>query len=223
MILIDKPAVCERECGCTHAPGSGTKLVVVTGGPSAGKTAILEIARKELCEHVALIPEAASIVFGGGFWRLSSDSARRASQRAILHIQKEMEALVIGEGKWAIGLCDRGLLDGLAYWPGDEAEFWAAAESSLEAEYARYHAVIHLRTPDEAYGYNNENPLRTENAAEAIAIDQRIAHAWSGHPNYTPIDSSPDFIYKVETAMKHITMHLPDCCLNGLGMAKTGK
>jgi len=39
-------------------------LVVLTGGPGAGKTAFLEIARRNFCEHIAVLPEAASIVFG---------------------------------------------------------------------------------------------------------------------------------------------------------------
>jgi adenylylsulfate kinase-like enzyme len=56
----------ETPCTCVehhHEP----KLIVVTGGPGAGKTALLEVARKALCSHVALLPEAATILFGGGF------------------------------------------------------------------------------------------------------------------------------------------------------------
>jgi len=37
--------------------------IVVTGGPGAGKTAVLEIARRELA-HVEILPEAATIVRG---------------------------------------------------------------------------------------------------------------------------------------------------------------
>ncbi len=218
MSAITQAATCEGQCGCARPPGK-TKLVVVTGGPGAGKTAVLEIIRKELCGHVVILPEAASIVFGGGFWRLQSISARQASQRAILHIQQEIERLVLGEETWAVGLCDRGLLDGLAYWPGDARDFWQAAGTSLEAEYARYHSVIHLRTPDEDLGYNNHsNPLRTESAAQAAEIDGRIHDIWSRHPRYRTIESTPDFLVKVERAMLHIIEDLPDCCANALPM-----
>ena len=65
--------------------------------------------------------------------------------------------MVMAERKWTVALCDRGLLDGLAYWPGDTRDFWAAAGTSLKAEYARYHAVIHLRTPNDDFGYNHVN------------------------------------------------------------------
>ena len=55
------------------------------------------MAKKVLCDHVVVLPEAATIVFGGGFWRLESASAKMAAQRAIFHVQREMEYLVVGE------------------------------------------------------------------------------------------------------------------------------
>lgn len=55
-------------CGCPE-PSHELRLVVVTGGPDAGKTAVLELAARSFCEHVAILPEAATIVFGGGFPR----------------------------------------------------------------------------------------------------------------------------------------------------------
>lgn len=206
-----KPATCEKDCSCSAAHDD-TKLIVITGGPGAGKTAVLEIIRKQLCEHVVILPESASIIFGGGFWRLDSPSARRAAQGAILHVQQQIENLVIGEKAWAVGLCDRGLLDGLAYWPGEESEFWAEARTTLAAEYRRYHAVIHLRTPTEALGYNHINPLRTETAAQARVIDDKIAKIWSGHPRYRTVESAHDFLTKAHKALRYIMDDLPGCC-----------
>src|SRR5262245_41814414 len=105
-----------RSCACskTHP----TKLVVLTGGPGAGKTAILELIKHHGCEHVVVLPEAATIVFRGGFPRGVSEPARRAAQRAIFHVQRELEQLALEEGRGAVALCDRGTIDGLAYWPG---------------------------------------------------------------------------------------------------------
>ncbi len=215
MIPVTEALTCERECGCAPPVGP-MKLIVITGGPGAGKTAVLEIIRKELCRHIVILPEAASIIFGGGFWRLPSITARQASQRAILHIQQEMERLVIAEGKWTMGLCDRGILDGLAYWPGDTRDFWAAAGTSLEAEYARYHAVIHLRTPTDDFGYNHVNPLRTETAAQAAEIDARIHDIWAQHPHYRMVKSTQDFMLKVQEAMHYIMEDMPACCARSL-------
>jgi predicted ATPase len=43
-----------------------TRRIVLTGGPGAGKTATLEMIKHAFCEHVRVLPEAATIVFGGG-------------------------------------------------------------------------------------------------------------------------------------------------------------
>lgn len=56
-----------RGCACTAR--HNRLRVVLTGGPGAGKTAVLELIRQSLCTHVKILPEAAGIVFGGGFPR----------------------------------------------------------------------------------------------------------------------------------------------------------
>ena len=38
-------------------------------------------------------------------------------------------------------LCDRGTVDGAAYWPGEPHHFFDEIESTLERELARYDAV----------------------------------------------------------------------------------
>ena len=37
---------------------------MLTGGPGAGKTATLEMIKDAFCDHVKVVPEAASVVFG---------------------------------------------------------------------------------------------------------------------------------------------------------------
>ncbi len=191
---------------------SNTNLVVITGGPGAGKTAVLEVAKKFLCARVAILPEAASIIFSGGFWRLESDNARAAAQTAIYHVQKQMEQLVHAEHRWGLGLCDRGTLDGLAYWPKDEATFWDMTQSQILKEYVKYKTVIHLKTPPIEHGYNHQNPLRLESASQAKKIDEKIAKIWSNHPHYRVIESSASFWLKTQTAIEYIIEELPECC-----------
>lgn len=197
-------------CEChqeTHEP----KFVVVTGGPGAGKTAVLELVRKVLCPHVTVLPESASILFSGGFWRRDTVPARSAAQRAIFHVQKELERIVADEMKTAVGLCDRGSIDGLAYWPKDEASYWSELRTDRATEYARYAAVIHLRTP--RAGYNHANPMRIENAAEALLIDEKLLKVWEGHPNRTIIERHDDFLVKADKAIKRIKEFIPECCV----------
>ncbi len=205
---------CKQDCPCRVA--HSCQLVILTGGPGAGKTAVLEIARKVLCEHVAILPEAASILFGGGFWRLNSTSARKAAQRAIYYVQEEMESLVLNENQWATGLCDRGTLDGLAYWPTSESEFYEALNTNLEREYSKYKAVVHLRSPSLERGYNHQNPIRIESAEVAAEIDKKIHIVWKNHPNYSVIESTADFAEKLQQATKCIQAFMPECCKSHL-------
>lgn len=194
-------------CAARHDP----RRVVLTGGPGAGKTAVLEMVRRSLCEHVRVLPEAASVVFGGGFPRDDDPECRRAAQRAIFHVQRELE--VIGDGHdAAIVLCDRGTIDGLAYWPGAPEDFWASARTTLEVELERYSAVIHLRTPTPEQGYNWQNPLRTESADAAARIDALILDAWARHPRRYLVESSGDFVDKAATAIAILRQELPECC-----------
>lgn len=190
------------------------KFIAITGGPGAGKTAVLEMARRTLCEHVAVLPEAAGIIFGGGFPRRNSDPAMRAAQRAIYHVQREMEFLYEREDHHMVSLCDRGTLDGLAYWPGTREEYFESVKSTMQAELVRYQAVIHLRVPSVAMGYNNSNVLRSETAEEARIIDDRIIDVWRDHPNRYIIDSAESFMQKAQDAMELIHDNLPEsCCL----------
>ena len=197
------------ECKSTdHAP----RLVVLTGGPGAGKTAVLEIVKRNFCEHVQVLPEAASIVFGGGFPREVSLAWRRAAQRAIYRVQRELERGALEAGGAAVVLCDRGTVDGVAYWPPDDASFWPDVGSSLESELARYSAVIHLRTPTADGGYGRANPLRIETAREAAAVDERIGAAWARHPRCAIVANAPDFLTKVANAVALIREQVPPCC-----------
>ena len=198
-------------CACQRREHE-CKLIVLTGGPGAGKTAVLEIAKKNFCEHVSVLPEAASIIFGGGFWRHETLATKKASQRAIFHVQRELERAVDEEKRSAIALCDRGTIDGLAYWPDTEESFWKELGTTREKEFSRYAAVIHLRSPSESMGYNFQNPVRTESAHLAAIIDDRIAKAWEGHPRRFFIDSTEDFFKKAERAVALIKSELPDCC-----------
>jgi predicted ATPase len=196
------------DCGCRRE--HLRRRIVLTGGPGAGKTAVLELVRRSLCTHVAVLPEAAGIVFGGGFPRSRSGNGRQAAQRAIYFVQRELEATADAEDT-PIVLCDRGLVDGVAYWPGP-GDFWAAVGANRAGTLARYDAVVHLRVPDERNGYGHQNPLRIESVAEALAIDERILHAWEGHPRRFVVDAASDFIGKAQRAMELLQRELPECC-----------
>ena len=199
-----QPCTCQLD---VHHP----KFIVLTGGPGAGKTAALETAARSFCQHVAILPEAASIVFGGGFPRHETEPGRKAAQRAIYRVQCEVERLVVEERQVAIGLCDRGTVDGAAYWPAGRRDYWREVVTTLDEEIGRYEAVVHLEPPSHETGYQ-QNELRPESAQEARSIDARIGAAWQGHPKVVTVASRTDFLSKQIAVLALVRAELPRCC-----------
>jgi predicted ATPase len=194
-------------CACTTRHDD--HRVVLTGGPGGGKSAVLELAKLFFCRHVRTLPEAAGIVFGGRFPRNGRPVIAEAAQRAIYHVQRELESTTATDNP-AMVICDRGTLDGAAYWPGP-GSLWDAVGSTRAAELARYHAIIHLRVPT-IDAYTHDNPLRVESHDEAHAIDERIAAAWAGHPRYLEVPATEDFLGKARHALHHLRECIPACC-----------
>jgi predicted ATPase len=210
----------ERDVGasalCTCAGHSGApRFVVLTGGPGAGKTAVLEAVSRQYCRHVGVLPEAASLLFRGGFPRERTPHGRAAVQRAVYHVQNELETVAREARRYALVLCDRGTLDGCAYWPHAPESYFAQLHTSQAAELARYHAVIHLRSPGSQHGYNHNNPVRIESAEEARLIDARLEQVWAGHPRRSIVDSHEDFLHKLTAVLRLIRAEIPACCAPG--------
>jgi len=200
-----------QRCECVHE-GSRARLIAITGGPGAGKSAVLELAARSFCGHVVILPESATILFGGGFPRIPGVAARSAAQRAIFRVQRELERMALEDGRFAIILCDRGTLDGVAYWPGEPEGFWRDLETTREEELRRYAAVLHLETPTANDGYNHLNPTRIESPDEAHIIDLKTRAVWDGHPSRAIIPSSHNFPEKALHALEWLHGQLPPCC-----------
>lgn len=181
-------------------------FIVLTGGPGAGKTAVLELAKKKFEGQLWTVQESANIIFSGGFPRLATLSGKKAAQRAVFYVQRELENLAGEEA--TIALCDRGSLDGLAYWPETTESFFRELGLSREEEFKRYSSIIHLRCPTEGHGYNHQNPVRVEPAEEAHLIDQKIELAWRGHPRRFFIENNREFMAKAEETLHLISLEI---------------
>ena len=91
-------------------------------------------------------------------------------------------------------------------------DFFGNVHTTVADELRRYDAVIHLRTPPLENGYNRRNPLRTETAIEAAAVDQRILRIWETHPRRFVVDATPDFLTKAARVLDLMRAELPECC-----------
>lgn len=174
--------------------------VVLTGGPGGGKTTAADLFRREIGDKVVIVPESATMLFGGGFPRAQDSEARRATQRAIFHVQRSLEEVRTFEYPGRLLLCDRGTVDGAAYWPadGDEQDFFKAVGTTHEAELARYDAVIFFETAARGdLSIEGGNPTRVESNAAAVELDQRLFGLWRNHPRFVFVPHNPSFFKKI--------------------------
>lgn len=206
-MTYEAPRSMSAEPNRGDAAASQPLRVVFTGGPSAGKTTVLQSLGRDFRDRVALTPEAATILFSGGLKRSDEARVRRHQQRAIYFLQRELEAIHQPASPDVLQLCDRGTLDGAAYWPSPGPDFYASLSTSPDAELGRYAWVFHLDTASEAaYGFNN--PVRTEGYQQALALNARIRDVWSPHPRRLIFRSDARFSRKLSRVTQAITMIL---------------
>ena len=179
-------------------PDDARCRIVLTGGPGGGKTTAADLFRREIGERVVIVPEAATLLFSGGFPRSTDTRAQKAAQQAIYHVQTQLENVQSALYPDRVLLCDRGTLDGAAYWPGDRAGFFDAVSSSEHVELGRYDAVLFFESA--AVGnisIEGGNPTRVETNAEAVALDTRLRMLWSQHPRFVVVPHHPSFMKKI--------------------------
>ncbi len=176
--------------------------IALTGGPGGGKTTAADLFRRELGESVVIVPESATILFAGGFPRAHEIDAGRAVQRAIFHVQRNLEDVQSARYPDRILLCDRGTIDGAAYWPNGDRDFFTTMGTTFETELQRYAAVVFFETAAVAgASIEGGNPVRSESLAEAVALDERLRKLWSQHPRFLLVPHSPSFLMKITTGL----------------------
>jgi predicted ATPase len=191
--------------------------VVLTGGPCAGKTSCLRALRAQLGDEIVTVPEAATLLLGSGFpppgherIACATDEWIRSFQGAILSIQQSLEdsfARLAPGGRARLLVCDRGLLDGAAYWPGGRSDFLRHFGLSLEDCFARYASVVHLQslaeTQPHLYGPEG-NAIRYENVSEARRVEESVRAAWHGHPGLLVLAAEMELEAKIARVVAHV-------------------
>lgn len=190
-----------------------THIISLTGGPCAGKTAVLEALEQHYPGKVLVVPEVATLLLEGGFpvpgrdldW---SEEWQAAFQSAILPLQHSLEEAYLlraaARGHRLV-IADRGMLDGAAYTPGGVEAFCERYHLNEEEAHGRYAAVLHLESlataaPDKYGKGNNEHRFEPLERAQALELATRAA--WHRHPNRQILDGERGVEGKVSKAVE---------------------
>lgn len=199
-----------------------TPKIVLTGGPHAGKSEILEYLGKELPNHdivPTFVPESVTALFNAGFryvdirhdsereWEYQIRLTRYQIQMEWLYWQFAMLYKPI-HGKKVALICDRGTIDNCAYI--DPSKWDQLAGSFMQSYWTmkkEYDQVIHLETSALIGIYDNNNAARHETMEQAIEMDKRTWDAWSAKPPYLHherVSCRESFEEKCEEVLNHI-------------------
>ncbi|MBR4474002.1 MAG: AAA family ATPase [Oscillospiraceae bacterium] len=193
--------------------------IVVTGGPSGGKTTGLnwiQNAFSKLGYTVLIVPETATELISGGVapWTCGTNLDYQKCQMR-LQLEKERlfdQAARTMNAEKILIVCDRGAMDNRAYM--DDSEF-SQVLSEIDQSEAQlrdsYDAVFHLVTAAKgaaAFYTLENNKARTESPEQAVEVDDKLIAAWAGHPHLRVIDNSTDFREKLKRLIAEICSFL---------------
>lgn len=193
-------------------------LIVLTGGPCAGKSTALSTLQQRLEGHgftVFALPEVASLMFNAGAnWTQFAGSepglALFQTELARIQIEHEQRFTDLGRstGKPSIVICDRGLFDGKAFCtPGVWTQVLTGLNATEPELMKRYDAVVHMVTAADGADafYNFDNPARRENLPEALEVDEKLRRCWEDHPGLTVVDNrNKPFAQKIQEVVSII-------------------
>lgn len=190
------------------------KKIVITGGPCAGKTSVINALRERLGEQAVFVREVATILLGGGFPQPGQDLAwsetwQDCFQRAVIQTQRSLEQLADYQATLTnaqLIICDRGLLDGAAYAGGLEV-FCQMYNINCAYETRRYEQIVHLESLatacPEMYGQTN-NGCRYESLERAQSVEFATRTVWQHHPNYVFVPGAGNIVEKIEATLAQI-------------------
>lgn len=207
-----------------HDRSRQVSVVVITGGPCAGKSTFMAVARQYLEDRgfrVAIQPEVATEFITSGFSPVGGWKDPLLFQNRLLSYMIDREdmykdmLLEQDTEKPLVLLCDRGVLDAIAYVGREvfaevvsNVSSGPYGEGAVEILSSRYVGVVHLVTAadgaEDFYTLAN-NSARSESPEVARDLDQRTVAAWMTHPHLTIIDNRTGFEEKMHRALTSLS------------------
>lgn len=182
------------------------KKIVLTGGPSAGKSSSLEFIHRyysNLGYKVYIVSETATELMNSGIIPNQNNLSIVEFQDIIFKYQLFKENLVlniVNNNNFLnnIIIFDRGVIDNKAYIKDEEFEMILKKYNYSENDLlARYDLIIHLETGAKSNYYRiDNNSCRKENVDLAIKLDNLTYKAWQNHNNLVKIECYDNFYDK---------------------------
>lgn len=188
--------------------------VVLTGGPSSGKTSVINRAVeqfRELGYHVIVVPEAATQLINAGIKPFGPDALPAYDfQKIVLEYQITKEKIatnaaeIMGSDKTII-LCDRGLLDGYAYIESHEWDY-LLKEMNLDKRemLSEYDAILYLENASEYFTTENNAARYEADAEEANKKGDLVLQSYLSHDNLMVIKPREDMALKQQEVIRII-------------------
>lgn len=202
------------------------RLIVLTGGPCAGKTTAMPRVKKELERigyTVGVVPEVAGLLLAHGYQL--REAAANKDQAAYMRMQIEicrvqlaledaMRISLEAMRKPGVVLCDRGLLDNQAYvFPEQWKKILAQFGKNPERDWMkRYYRVYHLvSAADGAEEHYKAEGVRSENLEVARVLEERTLDGWYQHPGLRIFPNAEDgFEGKLHRLLQSVARDLGD-------------
>lgn len=189
--------------------------VVITGGPSSGKTECIYKVKEhfeKLGYKVIVIPSVGTALIQCGIYpwdAVNEDDFERMNLGAKIKLEEIADEAVsnINASKILI-LCERGTVDVKAYTSNRNFQQICKEYNTSEEELKNaYDAVFHLKTVAKGYRdqYKQVPVYRKEDPDTAIYLDDKVIEAWSGHSNFRIIDAYPYFEDKMMKLINEIS------------------
>lgn len=190
--------------------------LVLTGGPSGGKSSILEAVKRELrysnLKVIALNETSTELVLAGYFWKQESINLEAFHQAVFkLQYQKELihqDLIKTLPNEKILVICDRGLMDSKVYMKDDSFNNLLKSQFLTERQIVdSYDMVVHLETSLEVHSKEYSFPSEEAKQAsiyQAKELDKKIQAAWSKNKKHYIVKAQDSYEKKEQKALELI-------------------